>query len=133
MSAFDLRTGQRIWTQPAGSLGFPLIGGDFVYTVTTDGQATALSKLDGSVIWITQLPAYKNEKKRKKRIAWSGPIFAGDRLFMASSRGRTVTMNPYDGTIIDKGKIGDSVFVSPIIAGETVYVLTDDAKLVALR
>jgi len=133
MSAFDLRTGQRIWTQPAGSLGFPLIGGDFVYTVTTDGQATALSKLDGSVIWITQLPAYKNEKKRKKRIAWSGPIFAGDRLFMASSRGRTVTMNPYDGTIIDEGKIGDSVFVSPIIAGETVYVLTDDAKIVALR
>ncbi len=133
MTAFDLRTGQRIWSQPAGALGFPLIAGDFVYTVTTNGQVACLSKLDGSVIWMKQLPAFKNEKKRKKRIVWSGPILAGDRLFLTSSRGRSVTVNPYNGEIISEDKLADSVFVPPIIANETIYVVTDGAKLIALR
>jgi len=133
ISAFDLRTGQRIWSQPAGSLGFPLIAGDFVYTVTTQGQVACLSKLDGSVVWLQQLPAYKNAKKRKKRIAWSGPILTGDRLMLVSSRGEGVTVNPYNGAIISDFKVGDDVFISPIIANETVYIVTDKAKLVALR
>ena len=133
ISAFDLRTGQRIWTQPAGSLGFPLIAGDFVYSATTDGQVICLSKLDGTVIWIQQLDSFKNEKKRKSRIAWSGPILAGDRLMVMSSTGKAVLLNPYNGSIINDFKVGGNVFVSPVIANETIYVLTDEAKLIALR
>ena len=96
ISAFDLRTGQRIWTQPAGSLGFPLVAGDFVYSATTEGEVICLSKLDGTVVWIQQLKTFKNEKKRKKRIAWAGPILAGDRLMVMSSQGQAVVLNPYD-------------------------------------
>jgi len=132
-SAFDLRTGQRIWTQPAGSLGFPLIAGDFVYSAMTDGQVVCMSKLDGSVVWIQQLQAHKNAKKKKKRIAWSGPILVGERLLVMSSQGQAVTMSPYDGSIISEFKVGEDVFVAPIIANETVYVMTDSAKLIALR
>ena len=133
MSAFDLRTGQRIWTQPAGSVNLPLVVGDFVYTATTDGQIACISKLDGSVVWLQQLPLYKNEKKRKDRISWSGPILASERLFLTSSRGGFVEVNPYNGVISREGKLGGDVFIPPIIANETIYVLTDNAKLIALR
>lgn len=133
LSAFDLRTGQRVWSQPAGSIGFPLIAGDFVYTVTTTGQVVCVSKLDGSIIWIRQLEAFKNEKKRKKRIAWSGPILASERLVLFSSRGQMVIMNPYNGEIISERKTGGDVFIPPVIANETVYVVTDDAKLIAFK
>lgn len=133
MSAFDFRTGQRIWRQPAGTLGIPLIVGDFVYAVTTEGQVVCLSKLDGTVVWLQQLEAFKNAKKRKSRIVWAGPIMAGGRLFVASSRGATVTLDPQTGNIINSGEVSGDVFVSPIIANETVYVVTDDAKLIALR
>ncbi len=133
LSAFDLRTGQRIWSQPAGTLGFPWVAGDFVYTVTTDGQVVCMSKLNGAVVWITQLQAFKNEKKRKKRIAWIGPVMAGERLLTISSRGQAVELNPFTGDITREFKMGDDVFVPPVIANGTVYVLTDNAKLVALR
>ena len=133
MSAFDFRTGQRIWRQPAGTLGIPLIVGDFVYAVTTEGQAVCLSKLDGSVVWLQQLEAFKNAKKRKKRIVWAGPVMAGGRLFVASSRGATVTLDPQNGSILNTGKVSGAVFVPPIIANETIYVVTDEAKLIALR
>lgn len=133
MSAFDLRTGQRIWRQPAGTLGFPLIAGDFVYAVTTEGQVVCMSKIDGTVVWLQQLETFKNEKKRKERIVWAGPILAGNRLFIASSRGTTMTLDPKTGAILGTDKVGDPVFVSPVIANETIYILTDGAKLIALR
>ena len=132
-SAFDLRTGQRIWSQPTGALSFPLVAGDYVYLASTEGQVVCMSKLDGSVVWIQQLDNFKNKKKRKKRIAWSGPILTGDRLMVTSSQGKAVLLNPSDGSIINEFKVGGDVFVAPIIANETVYVLTDSAKLIALR
>ena len=132
-AAFDLRTGQRVWSQPAGSLGYPLVIGDFVYTVTTEGEVTCMSKVDGTVIWITQLRVFKKQKKRKKRISWAGPIIAGDRLIMMSSNGKGVEVSPFDGSIMREFKLSGSVYVSPIIANDTVYYITDSAKLVALK
>ncbi len=133
ISAFDLRNGQRIWTQPAGSLGYPWVAGDFVYTVTTGGEVACLSKLNGAVVWTQQLQAFKNEKKRKQRIAWAGPILVGDMLMTVSSRGRVVELSPYSGEVLREYKIGDPVFVSPVVANQTVYILNDKAKLLALR
>jgi len=133
LGAFDLRTGQRVWSQPAGSIGFPLVIGDFLYTVTTEGQIACLSKTDGTVVWLTQLRAFKKEKKRKNRISWAGPIMAGERLVMMGSNGEAVEVNPYDGSILRTFKLGGDVYVSPIVANDTVYYITDDAKLIALR
>ena len=133
ISAFDLRNGQRIWTQPAGALGYPWVAGDFVYTVTTGGEVACLSKISGAVVWTRQLQAFKNEKKRKERIAWAGPLLVGDTLLTVSSRGVAVELNPYNGEINREYKIGDPVFVAPIVANQTVYILNDKAKLLALR
>ncbi len=133
LSAFDLRTGTRIWSQPAGALGYPAVAGEFIYVVTTGGNVVCMSRTDGSVVWMTQLDVYENAKKKKHRIAWTGPILAGDRILVAGSNGQGVTLNPYNGTVKRSFKIGDSVFIPPIVANETVYMLTDDAKLVALK
>jgi len=132
-SAFDLRTGQRVWNQPAGSLGFPLVVGDFIYTVTTEGEVVCMSKADGTVIWLTQLRIFKKQKKRKKRISWVGPIMAGERLLMMSSRGEAVEVSPYSGEILRTYKVSGDIYVAPIIANNTVYYITDGAKLVALK
>ena len=82
---------------------------------------------------MTQLSAFRKEEKRKDRIVWTGPVLAGERLVAVSSRGRMVIVNPYNGAIIEERKIGDGVMVPPIIANETVYLLNDKAKLLALR
>jgi len=133
MSAFDLRNGQRVWSQPAGTLGYPWVAGDFIYTVTTNGEVACMSKTTGKVVWLQQLQAFKKEKKRKDRIAWNGPILIGERLLTISSRGVSFEMSPYYGSIIREFKMGDPVFVAPVVANETVYVLNDKAKLIALR
>lgn len=133
MSAYDFRTGQQIWTQPAGSTNFPWVAGEYIYAVTVDGQVVCMSRTDGGVVWMTQLEAFENVKKRKDRISWVGPVMAGERLILMSSEGRGVELSPYTGERVRDFKIGDPVFVAPVVAGETIYVLTDDARLVALK
>lgn len=133
LAAFDMRTGQRVWSQPAGSLGFPLVIGNFLYSVTTEGEVACMSKSDGTVIWLTQLQAFKKQKKRKKRISWTGPTMAGNRLLLMGSNGQAVEINPLDGSIIKTFKLAGDVYVAPIVANNTVYYVTDDAKLVALK
>lgn len=133
LAAFDLRTGQRVWSQPAGSLGFPLVVGEFIFTVTTEGEVACLSKADGTVIWLTQLQAFKKQKKRKKRISWAGPILAGEKLIVMGSHGKAASLNPYDGTLVEEFKLAGSVYVAPIVANDSLYYITDGAKLIALK
>ena len=133
MAAFDLRSGERVWTLPAGGLHAPYLAGDFLFIVTTDAEVAAIDRTAGTVRWITQLPAFKNERRRRDRISWAGPILAGDRLIVASSEGDMEILDPVTGERTQDRDIGDPVFIAPVIAEETVVVFTDAGRLIAYR
>jgi len=133
MAAFDLRSGERVWTLPAGGLHAPALVGDFLFLVTVDGQVAAVQRDTGAVRWITQLQAFRNDRRRRNRISWAGPVLAGGRLVLASSEGELVFLDPTTGDRIGDRSLGDPVFIAPVIADETVVVLTDEGRLIALR
>lgn len=133
MASFDMRTGERNWTQPASALHAPWLAGNFLFVVTSDAQVAAFDRRTGNVAWVTQLEAFRNERRRRDRIAWAGPVLAGNRLLAASSRGELVIINPVDGSIQERRNLGDPMFIAPVIANETVYIVTDNGRLIALR
>ena len=131
--AVELRSGERLWTLPAGGLHTPWVVGDYLYVVTTEAEVVCVNRLTGTISWITSLDLFENPNRRKNRIAWSGPIMAGGRVFLASSTGDAAILNAYDGSMVREFNLNDDVFVAPVIANETIYVLTDEARLIALR
>ncbi|MFN3834751.1 MAG: PQQ-binding-like beta-propeller repeat protein [Glycocaulis sp.] len=133
MAAFDMRTGERAWTQPASALHTPWLVGNYLFVVTSDAQVVAFNRRTGEVQWLAQLQAFRNERRRRDRIAWAGPVLAGNRLLVASSRGELVIINPADGSVSERRNLGDPVYIAPVIANETVYILTDNGRLIALR
>jgi outer membrane protein assembly factor BamB len=133
LAAFNLRTGERLWTQPAGGLHAPWVAGNYLFLVTSDGEVVCVERVTGAIQWITQLQQFESERRRRDRIAWSGPIMAGGRLVLAGSHGRAVILSAIDGSIQRDVNLGGPVFVAPIIVNETIYVVTDEARLVALR
>jgi len=133
MVAFDLRTGERIWEQPVGGLYPPSVAGDFLFMVTVNAALIAVHRSTGEVVWLTQLRQFKNERNRKNRISWAGPILAGGRLVLASSDGDLHLFDPTNGEQIGDRNLGDTVYIAPVIADETVIVLTDKGRLIALR
>jgi outer membrane protein assembly factor BamB len=133
MVAIDLRTGDRVWEQDIGGTHTPWIAGDYIYVLSNDTQIVCLTRKDGHVRWVRALPRYEDEKRKKDAIRWVGPVLAGDRLIVISSKGEAFSVSPYTGAPIGRTEFPDGVFVNPAIADKTLYVVTDQADLIALR
>ena len=129
----DLRSGARVWEQDLGSFNSPWVAGDFLYMITDDAQMLCISRLDGRIRWVQQLHRYEDEKKKTGAITWTGPILAGSRLFAVNTAGEAIVASPEDGKILSNITLPGSVSVLPVVASGTIYVLTDDADLLALR
>ena len=52
---------------------------------------------------------------------------------LASSEGHVVSLSPQTGEVLEDIKIGEDIFIEPIVAGERVILLSEDAKLIAIR
>jgi outer membrane protein assembly factor BamB len=133
MAAIDLRTGDRVWEQEIGSSYSPWVAGDYVFVLANDNQMVCLTRDEGKVRWVRQLPRYVNEKDRSDPIMWAGPVLGGNRLIALSSRGETISVSPYTGAIEDRRPLSAGAFLEPVIAGGTLYLLNDEANLSAYR
>jgi outer membrane protein assembly factor BamB len=133
MVANDLRTGRRLWERNVASTESPWLAGDWIFVLSTDSQLAALATDDGTVAWVTQLDRFENMAKKKDPIRWSGPVLAGDRLILGGSNKAVLTVNPITGKPIGQQPLAGVATLSPSLAGGTLYFLTEDATLTALR
>ncbi|MET0546537.1 MAG: PQQ-binding-like beta-propeller repeat protein [Caulobacterales bacterium] len=133
IAAIDERSGQRIWTRPLASIQTPLVVGEYVFAVSVDGEVVSMKRDTGAIRWVKQLTRYTNVKKKKGRIVWAGPLMVGGQLVLASSEGKVNILDPGTGDVKKTLKIGNSVTVPPIAANQTVYLLNENADLIALR
>jgi outer membrane protein assembly factor BamB len=133
MVSIDLRSGDRIWEQDIGGVHAPWVAGDFIYVLSAANELVCLTRADGRVRWVRPLPQWENEEKKKDPIFWGGPILAGDRLIVVSSEGEAISVSPYTGEALGKADFPDGIFINPVVAHKTLYVLTDEADLIALR
>ncbi len=133
MVAIDMRSGQRAWDKTFGGVNTPWVAGDYLYVLTTGSELVCLTRKDGRIRWVVALRPFEDMKDKEKPIFWAGPVLAGDRLIVTGSHGEALSISPYTGELLGKLNLPDPVTLAPIVANETVYILTDDAELIALR
>lgn len=131
--AIDGRSGARVWGQPVGSTRAPALAGRYLFVIGTEGELVCLDVESGEAYWVTQLPRYRDEEKRRNRITYSAPIVASNRIILASSRGELLAFSPQTGEQTGSLRLGDTVYIEPIAAQGRLYVLTDRANLIAIR
>jgi outer membrane protein assembly factor BamB len=133
MAAYELVTGQRIWELNLAGISTPAVAGDWVFTLTDDAKLLCIARSTGKVRWLAQLDRYKNEEKRKNPIFWTGPVLAGNRLWIANSEGLLASANVADGSITKLADLGNSISLAPVVAGGMLYVLDDGGRISAFR
>lgn len=133
LAALDLRSGRRLWEREVSSAETPWVAGDWLFIASLGGQIAAISLLDGQVAWVTQLDTFENMEKKKDPIRWLGPVLAGDRLVVAGTNGVAFALSPYTGQVLGREKLSGGAALAPVVAGGTVYIVTDDAALTAYR
>jgi outer membrane protein assembly factor BamB len=133
MVAIELITGQRLWELNAAGISTPWVAGDWIYVVTDDARLLCVSRANGHAKWITQLPHFRNVKKKNGQIDYRGPVLAGNRLVLVNSGGEIVYVSPYDGSVQATVETGMPMSMAPIVANNTLYILHDNGELSAWR
>jgi outer membrane protein assembly factor BamB len=132
MAAIDARRGIRAWDIDVASSDTPWLAGDFLYVLTTRGEVVCVLRANGRVRWVSPLPRLVNpDDPGSTPIIWSGPILVGDRLLIVGSNGQAVTMSPYNGEILGHQELPGPVEIAPVAAQGYVYMVTEDAELLA--
>ena len=133
MAAYELVTGQRIWELNLAGISTPAIAGEWIFVLTDDARLLCLARSTGAVRWIAELGRYRDEEDKKDEIYWTGPVLAGDRLWVANSRGEVRSVAAADGSAAPFVRLGNPVSLAPIVAGDTLYVLDDGGRISAFR
>ncbi|HYD15795.1 MAG TPA: PQQ-binding-like beta-propeller repeat protein [Hyphomicrobium sp.] len=124
MVATVAKTGERLWSLSIPGTQSPCIAGDSVYVVDTNGQLMAIHRRDGKVQWTTKLPGSNT---------WAGPVMANGILWLVSKDGQLAGVEAATGRVNGQMSVGGAAYISPVVAQGKMFVLTDDAKLVAFN
>ena len=133
MVALELTTGQRVWEINVAGISTPWVAGEWIFVVTDEAQLLCISRSNGHIRWLSQLPRWRDQKDKKGRIAWSGPVLASDRLVLVSSQGQIAYVSPFDGAIQSTTPTGESTSLPPVVANNSLYILHDNGQLSAFR
>jgi outer membrane protein assembly factor BamB len=135
MIAADLSSGQRIWEQNFAGISTPWLAGEWIFVVTDESKLYCLQRSTGKVRWISQLRAFKVEKKKTKKgpLTWYGPVLAGNRLVLTNSMGEVLFVSPADGAIGQVIENKEGFGLGPVVANNTLYTLDLRGRITAYR
>lgn len=122
--ATDIESGSRHWSVDISATQTPWVAGDAVFVVDRSGKLVAVERDSGDIAWVTNLPQSRH---------WNGPVLASEKLWLISSTGLMVGVNARTGEVVTKRDLDEKTYIAPVVADGAMYVLTDDADLIALN
>lgn len=133
--AMSASSGARIWTAEEGAIDTVLPVGDSVFLVSDRNELLRLDGADGTRIWGTDLPNFVKAKpgRQSEVFAHHGPILAGGRILVASSDEVLRSFDPVSGALTATVAIPGGASTAPVVAGQTLYVVSRKGQLLAYR
>lgn len=131
MSAIDAKTGLREWEKDVAGVRTPAVMADWLFVLTSQGEILCLDTKTGGVRWVNAVPQLTTEEKNP--IFWAGPILVNDQLVLSGSNHEVRFLSMQDGNMSKTLTLEGPSFISPVIAGETLYILLDTGVLTAWK
>lgn len=125
--AYNISNGYRIWEQKIGSINStPHLQGKYIFVIGDNNKIVALNRFDGRVKWVNKLPVSEN---KKEIINYSGPAFAGGKLYIASSHGKILSFDANNGKLLEEAAAPSEIYAKPLINAGKLYLLNNQAEL----
>ncbi len=134
--AMQTATGERLWTATEGATSPVIPVGGSVFLLNDINQLVRLDAASGAVIWRTQLPLSESRGwfgRSEAYFAHYGPVLAGGRLVVASSDGVLRQFDPVSGAALGQIALPGGAASAPVVAGNTLYVVSQSGQLLAYR
>lgn len=133
MVALDIVSGQRLWELNIAGISTPWVAGDWVFVVTDEAKLLCIYRQNGHIRWINQLPQFEKPKTKRGQIDYSGPVLAGNHLWLTGANGALIEFDPATGNYLTQTNVGATISLPPVVANSTLYVYDDRGQLHAFR
>ncbi|MGF1503225.1 MAG: PQQ-binding-like beta-propeller repeat protein [Paracoccaceae bacterium] len=133
IAAFEGSTGRRVWTRAIGSIGPIWAAGDTIFLVSDTAELLRLDAGTGETLWQKLLPQFDDPEDREDPIAYSGPVLVSGRVIVTDSEGQIWSVDGETGEGEVAAEISGGAVTGPVVAGGTVYILSENAVLHAYR
>ena len=133
--ALDIVTGERLWTASDGAISPVWPVGDAVFLLNDINELVRLDAGSGDPVWRVPLPGLGEAGSRRQRrvVGYYGPILAGGRLVVTSTAGDIRSYDPRSGAFLGSVPLDGGAASHPVVAGQTLYVVSKTGKLHAFR
>ena len=131
MFSFNLYNGYLNWKEDIGSKNTPIIDGNNIFLISDDGYFINIDRNSGKIIWSTNI--LKILKKRKQITHVTGFIMGSGKIYATTLNGYLIVCSAVSGNIEYFKKIGDSVIAAPIINDGSLYILTENSRILGFN
>lgn len=131
--AIELNTGQRLWEINVAGISTPWVAGEWLFVVTEEAKLLCIARASGKVRWSTQLRRWRDEEDKQGPVSWQGPLLAGGRLVLVNTRGEMVQVDPATGAVQSTMDLEQPLFLPPVVANNTLYLLDNSGRITAWR
>jgi len=127
----DLNTGYLNWKKMIKSRNTPIIDGNNIFFVSDNGFFVNLDRKSGKIIWSTNI--LKILKKKKQTTQITGFIMGSGKIYAVSLNGYLIVCSAVSGNVEYFKKIGDPILAAPIISNGSLYLLTENYRILGFN
>ena len=129
--SFNLYSGYLNWQKTISSKNTPIIDGNNVFLISDNGYFVNIDRNSGKIIWSTNI--LKILKKRKQMTQITGFIMGSGKIYATTLNGYLIVCSGVSGNIEYFKKIGDQIIAAPIINDGSLYVLTENSRILGFN
>ena len=129
--SFNLYSGYFNWKVNTSSNKTPIIDGNNIFLVSDDNYFLNIDRNSGKIIWSTNI--LKILKKRKQKTQITGFILGSGKIYVTTLNGYLIVCSAVSGNIEYFKKIGDPILVAPIISDGSLYILTENYRILGFN
>ena len=128
---YSLNNGSLNWQVDIGSKNTPIIDGDNTFIISDNGYLVNLDRQSGKIIFSTNI--LKILKKKKRNTTVSGFVMGSGKIYAVTQNGYLIVSSAISGKVEYFKKIGDPISTTPIISNASLYILTENSRILGFN
>ena len=129
--SINLSDGYLNWQMDIGSKNTPIIDGNNIFLISDNGYYVNLDRNSGKIIWSTNI--LKILKKKKQMTQITGFIMGSGKIYATTLNGYLIVCSAVSGNIEYFKKIGNQITAAPIINDGSLYILTENSRILGFN
>ncbi|MGC8202715.1 PQQ-binding-like beta-propeller repeat protein [Aliiroseovarius sp. PTFE2010] len=133
--AMSAGSGELVWSANEGAYSPLWVTTGAIFLISDQGALVRLDRASGQTVWSVAFPGYENDNPRRIKdvYAYYGPVLAGGKLWVGFDSGSLRAFSPETGAELVVVEVPSGAARNPVVAGGTLYLVTQNGQLLALR